>query len=140
MYRFNTEKHPPLMSGHLNMGGSGIEVNSRYFLKNGNPFIPVMGEIHFSRVAPENWERELAKMKSGGITVVSTYLFWIYHEETEGVFDFSDGLDIRQFVQLCKKTGLDVILRIGPWAHGECRNGGFPDWLLKKPFKLLQRM
>lgn len=136
MYRFNTEKHPPLMSGHLNMGGSGIEVNSRYFLKNGNPFIPVMGEMHFSRVAPENWERELAKMKSGGITVVSTYLFWIYHEETEGVFDFSDGLDIRQFVQLCKKTGLDVILRIGPWAHGECRNGGFPDWLLKKPFKL----
>lgn len=19
-----------------------------------------------------------------------------------------------------------------PWAHGECRNGGFPDWLVKE--------
>ncbi len=136
MYRFKTEEHPPILNGHLKMGGNGIEVNSRYFIKNGKPFIPVMGEIHFSRVAPDVWESELAKMKAGGITVVSTYLFWIYHEEEEGVFDFSDGLDIRRFTQLCKKTGLDVVLRIGPWAHGECRNGGLPDWLLKKPFKL----
>jgi hypothetical protein len=22
-----------------------------------------------------------------------------------------------------------VWVRIGPWVHGECRNGGFPDWL-----------
>ncbi len=22
--------------------------------------------------------------------------------------------------------------RLGPWAHGEVRNGGLPDWLLKK--------
>ncbi|MGM9625895.1 MAG: beta-galactosidase, partial [Eubacteriales bacterium] len=21
---------------------------------------------------------------------------------------------------------------IGPWAHGECRNGGFPDWLVRE--------
>lgn len=27
---------------------------------------------------------------------------------------------------------MKVWLRIGPWAHGECRNGGFPDWLVKK--------
>lgn len=136
MYKFNMQHQPPILTGHLKMGGSGIDVNSRYFTKNGNPFIPVMGEMHFSRVSPDCWDIELAKMKSGGITVVSTYLFWIYHEETEGVFDFSDGLDIRKFVKLCKKNGLDVILRIGPWAHGECRNGGFPDWLLEKPFKL----
>ncbi|HEY6330950.1 MAG TPA: beta-galactosidase, partial [Blastocatellia bacterium] len=36
------------------------------------------------------------------------------------------------FVELCKKHGLFVVVRIGPWAHGEARNGGFPDWLLKK--------
>lgn len=29
-----------------------------------------------------------------------------------------------------------VVLRIGPWAHGECRHGGFPDWLLDKGLKL----
>lgn len=27
---------------------------------------------------------------------------------------------------------MKVWLRIGPWAHGECRNGGFPDWLVEK--------
>ena len=29
-----------------------------------------------------------------------------------------------------------VYPRIGPWAHGEVRNGGFPDWLLTKGTKL----
>ncbi len=27
---------------------------------------------------------------------------------------------------------MPFFLRIGPWAHGEVRNGGFPDWLLQK--------
>ena len=26
-----------------------------------------------------------------------------------------------------------VWLRLGPWDHGEARNGGFPDWLTKLP-------
>ncbi len=26
----------------------------------------------------------------------------------------------------------NVLLRIGPWCHGEVRNGGFPNWLQKK--------
>lgn len=28
------------------------------------------------------------------------------------------------------------MLRIGPLAHGECRKGGFPFWLLNSPFSL----
>ena len=75
-------------------------------------------------------------MKAGGITIVSTYLFWIYHEEIEGKMDFGGDNDIRAFIEECKDVGLDVVIRIGPWAHGECRNGGFPDWLLKKDYKL----
>ena len=35
-----------------------------------------------------------------------------------------------------QKQGLEVFVRPGPWVHGECRNGGFPDWLMKKPFRL----
>jgi alkylhydroperoxidase/carboxymuconolactone decarboxylase family protein YurZ len=26
--------------------------------------------------------------------------------------------------------GMLVALRVGPWDHGECRNGGLPDWVL----------
>ena len=29
-----------------------------------------------------------------------------------------------------------VILRIGPFSHGECRNGGFPDWIYGQPFDI----
>ena len=141
IYKFKEFKDEPLLINHLNMGGKNpkgeeINVTSRYFTRNGKPWIGVMGEFHFSRYSRENWHRELAKMKAGGITIVSTYLFWIYHEEIEGKMDFVGDNDIRAFIEECKDVGLDVVIRIGPWAHGECRNGAFPDWLLKKDYKL----
>lgn len=141
IYKFKEFKDEPLLINHLNMGGKNpkgeeINVTSRYFTRNGKPWIGVMGEFHFSRYSRENWHRELAKMKAGGITIVSTYLFWIYHEEIEGKMDFGGDNDIRAFIEECKDVGLDVVIRIGPWAHGECRNGGFPDWLFKKDYKL----
>lgn len=141
IYRFRQTEPQKLLQGHLNLGGSNpegerIDVNSAYFTRGGKPWIPVMGEFHFSRCHREEWARELGKIKAGGITLVSTYLFWIYHEEIEGEFDFNGDNDIRAFVLACKEAGLEVVLRIGPWAHGECRNGGFPDWLMKKSFPL----
>ena len=132
-----------ILRGHLRMGagnnrGERIDVNSQYLERGGKPFIGVMGEYHFSRDSRNHWRDELAKMKAGGVTIAATYMFWIYHEEIEGEFDFSGDLDIRAFVLECQAQGLDVMLRIGPWAHGECRNGGFPDWLLQKGFALRQ--
>ena len=32
--------------------------------------------------------------------------------------------------------GLKVVVRCGPWCHGEVRNGGFPDWLVRKGWAL----
>ena len=122
--------------GRANNGKEEIKVNSLYFERNGKPWIGVMGEVHFSRLAREDWYEELCKMKAGGVTVAATYLFWIYHEEIEGEFDFTGDNDIRAFILEAQRAEMDVVIRIGPWAHGECRNGGFPDWLLKKDFKL----
>ncbi len=141
VYKFKEYKKSEILRNHLRMGGANpdgvrIDVTSLYFERGGKPWMGVMGEYHFSRDAREKWYKELCKMKAGGITIVATYLFWIYHEEEEGVFDFSKDRDIRTFIQEAARAGLDVIIRIGPWAHGECRNGGFPDWLLKKPFRL----
>ncbi len=119
----------PLPIGCADAAGSLYTVDTRSFLKDGRRFIPVMGEFHFSRWEPEGWREELLKMKAGGITVVATYLFWIHHEERPGEFDFTGRRDIRRFVDLCGELGLQVWLRIGPWAHGECRHGGFPDWV-----------
>ena len=56
----------------------------------------------------------------------------IHHEEAEGEWDFSGRRNLKAFLSCCQETGMKVWLRIGPWAHGECRNGGFPDWLVEK--------
>jgi len=114
---------------------SGHEIkieNDQYLVLDGQPWLPVMGEFHFSRYPEQYWEEELLKMKAGGIEIVATYVFWIHHEEIEGQFDWSGQRNLRRFVQLCQKHGLYVFLRVGPWSHGEVRNGGFPDWLLAK--------
>ena len=105
---------------------------ANYLTKNGEPWLPMMGEIHFSRVPPFQWEPSLRKMKAGGLSIVSCYVIWLHHEEEEGVFRFSGCRDLRRFLELCKKVGIFVFLRLGPWVHGEVRHGGFPDWLEEK--------
>jgi beta-galactosidase len=112
--------------------GQTIGMNARYLLRNGKPWLPVMGEFHYSRVPANEWEDEILKMKAAGVEIIATYVFWIHHEEVEGEFDWTGERDLRHFVELCGKHGLYVYPRIGPWAHGEVRNGGFPDWLLNK--------
>lgn len=112
--------------------GETLTVTQRYLVLNGKPWLPVMGEFHFSRYPPSQWEEEILKMKAGGVQIISTYVIWIHHEEVEGIFDWSGQRDLRGFLELCARHHMYVILRIGPWSHGEVRNGGFPDWLLGK--------
>lgn len=126
-----------VVSGELKMGNPGmkgqeIEVNNSYLTLAGKPILPVMGEIHFSRVAPERWEEMILKMKANGINIIAFYLIWIHHEETEGEFIWSGQYDARRFVELCQKHQVWCYPRLGPWVHGEVRNGGFPDWLMQK--------
>jgi hypothetical protein len=136
-----TAASPAPETGFLNVGGvspSGhrISVDSRSLSLDGKPWLPVMGEFHFSRYPEKYWQEELLKMKAGGVQVVATYIFWIHHEEIEGQFDWSGQRDLRHFIELCHQDGLYVYLRIGPWDHGEARNGGFPDWLVNKKIPL----
>jgi beta-galactosidase len=136
-----TAAAPAPESGFLHLGGVSptghtLEVNSRYVVRDGKPWLPVMGEFHFARFPEKYWQEELLKMKAGGVDVVSAYVFWIHHEEIEGQFDWTGRRDLRHFVELCAQDGLQVYLRIGPWDHGEARNGGLPDWLVKKKIPL----
>ena len=136
-----TAQAPAVESGFLMMGGGSpagrrISVDSRSLLLDGKPWLPIMGEFHFTRYPEKYWQEELLKMKAGGVQAVSTYIFWIHHEEIEGRFDWSGQRDLRHFVELCQQDGLYVYLRIGPWDHGEVRNGGFPDWLVSKKIAL----
>ncbi|MBP2218188.1 beta-galactosidase [Arthrobacter sp. CAN_C5] len=111
-----------------------IGLTTRYLERDGAPYIPVSGEFHFSRVPRRDWARRLQAMRAGGITTVATYVFWIHHQpQSEQPPDFAGHLDLAAFVELCAAHDLDVVLRIGPWCHGEVRNGGFPDWVQNAP-------
>jgi beta-galactosidase len=110
--------------------GETLSMNSRYLMLNGRPWLPVMGEFHYSRVPEADWEDEILKMKAGGVQIISVYVIWIHQEEVKGQFDWDGRRDLRHFVELCAKHHMYVYVRIGPWTHGESRNGGFPDWLL----------
>lgn len=124
------------MGTSLNPAGHEISINSRSLLFDGQPWFPVVGEMHYSRVPEAEWREELLKMKAGGVDTVSTYVFWIHQEEIEGQWDWNGRRNLRRFVQTCQEVGLNVIVRCGPWDHGEVRNGGFPDWLIHKGWQL----
>lgn len=118
-------------------GSQGTIGFTNYYLEeNGTPFFGIAGECHYARVHESQWEDTILKMKMCGINIVSTYVFWIHHEEQEGVFRFDGNRNLRKFVEICKKHGMYVIVRIGPFDHGEVRNGGLPDWLYGKPFEV----
>ena len=108
-----------------------VRLNSRWIEVDGRPSLPVTGELHFSRIPRSRWEETLRLMVASGLTSVSTYLFWIHHEPVRGEISFEGDLDIAAFLETAGRVGLDVILRIGPWCHGEVRNGGHPDWVVE---------
>ena len=102
---------------------------------DGRRVCPVMGEIHYSRLPVNEWQQELRKMKDGGVTIVATYVFWNHVEEQEGIFRWDGQRSLRHFLELCKQEELPVVLRMGPFCHGEARNGGIPDWVFTKGCK-----
>ncbi len=116
--------------------GETLSFTNYYMEIGGAPFFGVSGEIHYARLWEQRWEDAILKMKAGGVNIISTYAFWIHHEEREGEFDFTGRRNLRRFVELCGKHGLYVIARVGPFCHGEARNGGLPDWLYGKPFEV----
>ena len=103
---------------------------------DGRRVCPVMGEVHYSRIPASEWADEVRKMKEGGVTIIATYVFWNHVEEQEGIFRWDGQRDLRRFLEICKEQQLPVVLRIGPFCHGEVRNGGIPDWMFSKGCKL----
>lgn len=127
---------PAPLTGHVKLGaarspkGETLGVNSQYLLRDGQPWLPVMGEYHYSRAPATQWDTQLRLMKAAGIDIVASYVFWNHHEEQAGRFDWKGSRDLRRFVQLAQAAGLKVVVRLGPWAHGEARYGGIPDWVV----------
>ncbi len=105
-------------------------------LLDGRRVCPVMGEVHYSRLPADEWQQEVRKMKDGGVTIIATYVFWNHVEEQEGIFRWDGQRNLRRFLEICKEEDMPVVLRMGPFCHGEVRNGGIPDWMFAKGCKM----
>ena len=70
-------------------------------------------------------------VKACGFNTVETYVAWNMHEPREGEFDYSDMLDIEDFLATAAELGLYAIVRPGPYICSEWEFGGLPWWLLK---------
>ncbi len=69
-----------------------------------------------------------------GCNTIAAYIFWNYHEEKQGVFDFKTGnRDIAEFVRICQQEGMWVLMRPGPYVCAEWDFGGLPPYLLAIP-------
>lgn len=123
------------MGASKDPAGNEILVDAVSLVFNGKRWLPTSGEYHYSRNPRQYWKQEILKMKAGGLDIVSSYVFWIHHEEIEGEWDWSGNRSLRRFLELCRETGMYANVRIGPWVHGECRNGGLPDWIMGEPYK-----
>lgn len=113
-----------------------VRWDSKSLIIGGRRVVPVMGEVHYSRIPAAEWKAEVDKIKEGGVTIIATYVFWNHVEETEGIFNWSGQRNLRRFLEVCNEAGMPVVLRVGPFCHGEVRNGGIPDWMFSKGCKM----
>jgi len=104
------------------------------FLLDGRPFQIVSCEIHPARIPVEYWAQRIQMAKAMGCNTVAAYIFWNYHETTEGRFDFTTtNHDLAKFFTSVKDAGMWALLRPGPYVCAEWDFGGIPPYLLKDP-------
>ena len=94
--------------------------------------IPLIGgEVHYWRLAPENWRKILERVRELNLEVISTYVCWDFHEYTPGEFDFSGKThpqrNLTGFLDLLTEMGFWIIIRPGPYVYTEWTNAGVPD-------------
>lgn len=111
-------------------------VSKKYFLKDGKPYFLLSGEIHYFRIDHQLWEKHLRLLKATGANTTSTYIPWDWHEYEENKFDFTGETiperNLIGYIELCKKVGLNLIVKPGPYILAEYEAQGLPNWLLNK--------
>jgi beta-galactosidase len=113
---------------------NNFSLSKNNFLLDGKPFQIISGEVHPARIPKEYWRHRIQMVKAMGCNTIAAYVFWNYHEQKEGVFDFKTGnRDIAEFIKICQQEGMWVLLRPGPYVCAEWDFGGLPPYLLKYP-------
>ncbi|HNY01484.1 MAG TPA: beta-galactosidase [Bacteroidales bacterium] len=113
-----------------------FQVRGENFYLDGKKSFLLSGEIHYFRIRRELWEKHLDAALEAGLTTISTYVPWAWHEFEEGVFDFN-GIscperDLTGWLSMCRQRGLNAIVKPGPFILAEYRGAGLPDWFMDR--------
>ena len=107
-----------------------IETTRRQIRIDGEPAIVVSGEVHYFRIAREEWGQRLDLLAGAGCDTVASYIPWIFHELPDGSIDVTGEArperDVGAFVDLAAEKGLRFIARPGPFVMAELKNEGIP--------------
>lgn len=109
-----------------------MEIKNAQFISNGEPVKIISGSIHYFRSHHQTWEEKIIKLSNLGCNCVETYVPWNLHEPFEGVYDFTNNLNLEKFIEICEKYNLYIILRFPPYICAEHDFGGLPWWILTK--------
>ena len=90
-----------------------FEIGKRTFLLNGEPFVVKAAELHYARIPEPYWEHRILMCKALGMNTICLYVFWNFHEQKEGEFDFAGDKNVAKFCKLAQKHGMYIILRPG---------------------------
>ncbi len=120
-----------LLASSLALEARTFEIGENDFLLDGEPLVLRCGEVHYARIPRDYWRHRLRMLRAMGCNAVGCYMFWNFHERTEGAFTWEGRADAAAFCRLAQEEGLWVILRPGPYACAEWECGGAPWWLLK---------
>lgn len=121
-----------------------IRFGTDQILINGKPDLLLGGEFQYFRIKRDQWESVLRSFKEAGVNVISAYIPWIWHEISEGEFDF-DGRtqperDLRGFLYLARRLELPLIIKPGPYIYAEYQGFGLPFWLRERYPEILMRV
>jgi hypothetical protein len=104
---------------------------------DGKPFFEHASAFFYHRIPRDRWAEELARLKAMGINTIDLYTLWNWQHPRENALDFdghtSPRRDLKYLLQLIRVMGFKLTLRPGPFFCSEWRNGGYPDWLLRRP-------
>ena len=100
-------------------------------------------EFQYFRYPKCAWSSALKKLKEVGISTISSYIPWIWHEPEEGMLDFEgkthERRDLHHFLSLLQSYGFSFIPRPGPYIYAEFVGFGVPLWLRERHPEILIR-
>ncbi|MHB9143487.1 MAG: beta-galactosidase [Paludibacter sp.] len=111
--------------------GNFVAVENK-FLLNGKPFTIRIGELHYNLIPKIYWDQHIKTAKAMGLNTISINLSWNFHEQEQGILDFSGQKELAEFVHKIQMNGMYCILRPGPCINPERNMCGLPTWLLRK--------